>query len=214
MKLVLSAGNNPKLAMIAQNYGIGIGARLPGRYYVERLDFADCHWKNFRYEPWYDAIERARPLTAVLPDILEPSDLDRTLQIASNVAHLVSDALIIVPKCDVFSDLPRTVGNKPVWIGYSVPSRYGASPLPLWMYQGWPIHLLGGSPTQQFELMYYLDVRQADGTAIISAAKHGTYWDRYWRGTPRHSHRIEELVEISLSYMLKYQTQKKSILTN
>jgi hypothetical protein len=81
-----------------------------------------------------------------------------------------------------------------VVLGYSVPTRYGGTPLPLWTFAGWPVHLLGGSPHRQMEYWRYLtpiaEVVSVDGNmANLMATRYCQYWvpgiahhgkDRYW----------------------------------
>jgi GNAT superfamily N-acetyltransferase len=48
-------------------------------------------------------------------------------------------------------------------LGYSVPTSFAGTEVPVWEFSRWPIHLLGGSPSNQLKLARYLDVRSADG---------------------------------------------------
>jgi hypothetical protein len=76
--------------------------------------------------------------------------------------------------------LPTRIGGKEVRLGYSVPTRYGGSPVPLWEHVGRTIHLLGGSPQEQLRLCRYacLDVRSADGNMMAQQARKGRTWTR------------------------------------
>lgn len=73
--------------------------------------------------------------------------------------------------------LPRSIGGKPIRLGYSVPTKFSGTPVPLWEFKGWPVHLLGGSPKTQFRLAYYLDVVSVDGNMhSLMATKYCAYF--------------------------------------
>jgi hypothetical protein len=58
-----------------------------------------------------------------------------------------------------------------------VPTKYGGTDLFLSEFDGWPVHLLGGSPNRQLNLAYYLEVVSADGNAATRAAEFGTVFN-------------------------------------
>lgn len=199
VRVVLTCGNNKTYSRVALESGIGVGVRLPSSVSTP-IAFADCHWRNFKFAQWLNAISRVQPETATVPDILSPEDVAATLAIAEAASPYVQRAIIVVPKCDgVIDNLPDRIGNTELWLGYSVPTRYGACNLPIWAFSDKKVHLLGGSPQQQAQLKGYLRVVQVDGNAIISAARHGTYFDgRRWKQTPKRRYRIEELLKRSI----------------
>ena len=57
---------------------------------------------------------------------------------------------------------PETINGKPVRLGYSVPTAYGGTDVPLSEFGRRPVHLLGGSPEKQLELARMMNVRSAD----------------------------------------------------
>lgn len=209
IRTILSCGNNRIYAQIARRCGCGVGARLPAT--VERpLEFADCDWKRFDVTRWIRAIQSIRPQTAVLPDMEDAPSIRRALDLIEFAATYTAEAVILVPKSIealvAIATLPERVGKAEIWLGFSVPSRYGATTLPVWAFtksflgRTRPIHLLGGTPQQQVELARYLPVRQVDGTAVVSAAKKGSVFDgRQWRQTPRRQFSIEQILEQSLN---------------
>lgn len=102
---------------------------------------------------------------------------------AETVAPYVERVVIIPKVFDGIHRLPREIGGAQVVLGYSVPTRFGATETPVWEFSGWPVHLLGGSPQAQLELAHYLDVRSLDGNAARRAAQHGVWWNagrRQW----------------------------------
>jgi hypothetical protein len=103
---------------------------------------------------------------------------------AEEAAAHVREAVVIVPK--VVGGVPRvpvSVGGRRVILGYSVPTSYGGSPVPLWEHAGRPVHLLGGSPQEQLRLWYAFGgvgcaVVSADGNMAGQQARKGRYWSR------------------------------------
>src|SRR5262249_7225798 len=116
-----------------------------------------------------------RPLLAAVPDVLSEHDTDRALRQAEALAAHAAAVLVIPKAPSVIGRLPRTVGNgTPLVLGYSVPTSYGGTELPLWDFRGWPVHLLGGNSRRQADLCGYLDVVSADGNLPGRLARRGT----------------------------------------
>lgn len=132
-------------------------------------------------------LERHQPYAATVLDWERPDQLAQVLgwaQEAAQYAHQV----IIVPKVDHIDRLPHQVGQAQVVLGYSVPTRYGGTTLPLWAFAGWPVHLLGGNPHTQMDCWRYLapiaDVVSADGNmAQLMACRYCQFWTN---GDARH----------------------------
>ncbi len=131
-----------------------------------------------------DCLAQHRPSLATVLDWEEPEQLAEVLSWADEAARYVTEAVLVIPKVPgLVGEIPRIVGGKPVWLAYSVPTSYGGSPLGLWEYAGWPVHLLGGSPQKQREVWSYLrgicDVRSLDGNmAKKQAVSRCLYWTR------------------------------------
>jgi hypothetical protein len=103
--------------------------------------------------------------------------LPEVLGWAEDAAQYV-EVVMLIPKVQGGIDqLPCTVGGKSVRLGYSVPTKFGGTELPIWEFAGWPVHLLGGSPHKQMELTQYMDVRSADGNlAMKMATRYCEFW--------------------------------------
>jgi len=129
------------------------------------------------------AIARAEhPALAAIPDVMAVPDLPATLAMAEEMASH-TDALLIIPKCRIIHSLPRGIGGKPVVLGYSVPTGYGGTPLPVWEFRDWPVHLLGGTPRKQLDLARFMTVVSADGNMAQMLAHRGLAYDE--RGHPQ-----------------------------
>ncbi len=177
VRLIWCQGGNPASARIAVAAGFWYGFRSDSNHYADELGpvaLLDSHWEEGRVD-WsrhLDVCARLRPALATAPDTLSLDDLDRTLRQAGEIAAYANP--LIVPKCEgMIRRLPREINGRPVTLGYSVPTSYGGSELPLWDYTGWPVHLLGGSPRRQAEVCRYLDVVSADGNVTWLLARRG-----------------------------------------
>jgi len=131
------------------------------------------------------ALAQYRPRLATVLDWVKEEQLPEVLDWAEEAAQYVEYVLIVPKVVGAVSRLPRRIGGKDVVLAYSVPTRYGASAVPLWEFAGWPVHLLGGSPHKQIEVWYHLsniaDVVSVDGNYyLMKAVRYCEYW--IWPG--------------------------------
>ena len=188
------AGGNRRFAQIAIDAGFRYGARLPARGLHHPIWFADQDWKRPDRAAYMAALAAEQPHMATVLDWERDEQLSEVMGWAEEAAGHV-ERVVVVPKVPGGIDrLPRRVDGADVVLGYSVPTRYGGTPLPLWSFAGWPVHLLGGSPHRQMEYWRYLvncaDVVSADGNmSMLIATRYCQFWvpgtmrrarDRYW----------------------------------
>lgn len=178
---------------IAIAVGFKRGARLPGTVYGP-LYFADQDWKKPDREAYMKALAKHKPHMATVLDWEKEEQLDEVLSWAEEAAQYAEKVLIIPKVSWSGGQLPRNIGGKQVVLGFSVPTRYGGTPIPFWEFAGWPVHLLGGSPQRQMEYWRYLtnlaEVISIDGNmANKMATRHCQFWtpgnaryaqNRYW----------------------------------
>lgn len=177
IRLIWCQGGNPHSAKLAIAAGWWYGFRSDSNHYAEELGpvaLIDSHWEDDRVD-WQRHLAvcaEVRPWLATVPDTLSINQLDRTLTQAEQIAqHAIP---LVVPKCEgLIERLPREIGGKPIVLGYSVPTSYGGTDLPLWNFLGRPVHLLGGNPRRQMELCQYLAVVSADGNLAWRLARRG-----------------------------------------
>lgn len=156
------------------------GARMPRKIYYPPY-FVDQDWRKPNRRRYMAALAEHRPHMATVLDLEREEQLPEVLDWAHEAAEHVQ-TVVIIPKCSVIDQLPHTIGSAGVRLGYSVPTRYGACPLPLWEFGDRPVHLLGGGATKQLELRHYLNVQSIDGNVSTLAANKGWAWDgRRWR---------------------------------
>ena len=84
---------------------------------------------------------------------------------------------MIVPKdVSLARRLAKAIPRQYV-LGYSVPTRYGATSLPLEAFDGRPVHLLGGRPDTQRRLADSLNVVSIDCNRFTLDARYGDFFD-------------------------------------
>lgn len=110
-------------------------------------------------------------------DLEHESQFDDVLAWAEEAAQWVQIVMIIPKYCGAIERLPRSIGGASVRIGYSVPTMFGGTSVPVWEFGGWPTHLLGGSPQEQMRLINYFNVVSVDGNY---AHKMATRYCQYW----------------------------------
>lgn len=130
-----------------------------------------------------NALAQHRPAMATVLDWEHPEQLSEVLSWAEEASQHVTESVVLIPKVPgMVPQLPREINGKRVVLAYSVPTSYGASPLMLWEFAGWPVHLLGGSPHRQREVWDYLhgiaDVVSLDGNMTHQQAHKCRTWVR------------------------------------
>jgi len=182
MELIYCAGGNRRFAEIAINAGFLYGSQLPHTVHFP-LHFADQDWKKPNRQRYFEALANYKPQVATVLDWERGEQLDEVLGWAEEAASHV-ESVVIIPKVQGgVALIPRIVGNKPIRLGYSVPTKFGGTPLPYSDFIGWPVHLLGGSPHKQMHLAKYLTVASVDcNYHMMMAERHNEFWaEGKWR---------------------------------
>ena len=192
LEVVYCADGNPRFAQIALDAGMLYGAQLPNSI-AFRPYFADQNWKMPNREQYMAALAEYRPHLATVLDWERLSQLDEVLSWAEEAARYVQ-AVIIIPKVHgEINRLPRQIGGKPVRLGYSVPTKFAGTTVPVHEFEGWPVHLLGGSPEKQMTLYSTLNVRSVDcNYAQKMAADYAQYWAKTGLGRVNYWPKLSE----------------------
>lgn len=180
--LYYCADGNPRFAKIAIDAGFKYGAQLPGKGTVYfPVEFADQNWKKPNRARYMELLAQHKPHMATVLDLEREDQLPEVLSWGEEAAQFV-DVVLIIPKVfSIIGRIPHHIGKADVRLGYSVPTLYGGTELPLWEFEHRPVHLLGGSPKKQLRIADYLNVLSADGNAIQKAAQHGQVWRGNWK---------------------------------
>lgn len=163
---------------IAADEGWLLGARsdntLRGKnkHYIPVMidwNFTEPNWgRHMTY------IKRHRPKYATAPDVYTQADLARTKDHVAEIAEYAEN-VIVVPKVTGIIDEVMTWPK--AMLGYSVPTKYGATDVPIWEFERHPVHLLGGGPKAQLDLARMMNVVSMDCKAHFRAAAFGRYYD-------------------------------------
>lgn len=174
--LIYCAGGNARFAAAARDAGFQLGAQLPATVYHRPLYFADQDWKKPDRERYMQALAEHRPTMATVLDLEREGQIGEVLSWAEEASQYAQRILIIPKFSGAVDYLPRSIGAASVVLAYSVPTAFGGTEVPVWEFEGWPVHLLGGSPHRQMELTHYLNVVSADGNMANKMAHRGRFW--------------------------------------
>jgi hypothetical protein len=163
---------------IASRQGWLPGARYTNLRDVRRFDrvgFLDIDWKNYQFLAHLKAVRATRPAMTVARDLLRTRDLNRVLDEAQELGEYAG-LVVVVPKAPRLAERLDAIPNVFV-LGFSVPTRYGATPLPTSAFRNRPVHLLGGRPDVQRRLGDDLHVVSMDCNRFTLDAAFGDYFD-------------------------------------
>ena len=152
---------------------------LSGRHEVA---FIDNDYFNYEHSKHLAAVKELKPKYATVRDVMteeqcaaagmEYYSLGVILEWAEELAEYAEN-VIVIPKYDCLDKIPDKF-----MLGYSVPTSHGGTPLPVEMFKGRRIHLLGGSWKNQLAHMAALgdDVVSLDTNYVQNIAKQ---WGEY-----------------------------------
>jgi hypothetical protein len=174
----MCAGKNRRFAESAIRNGWFYGSQLPATVYAP-IVFADQDWKKPDRTRYMSALAQYRPHIATVLDLEHEHQLETVLSWAEDAAQYVQRVVIIPKAFGIIDRIPFQIGNADVVLGYSVPTRFSGTEVPIWEFGQRPVHLLGGSPQKQMTLYRYLNVVSADGNmASKMATTRGAFWRR------------------------------------
>lgn len=163
--LIYCAAGNPRFAEIAIRHGLKYGAQLPAKIYHAPY-FVDQNWKKPQYVAYVTALRKHHPALASVLDWEHESRFDEIMMRAEEISQYTDEVMIIPKVPGGVHRIPDTIGSKPVRLGYSVPTAYGATPVQPAEFGNRPVHLLGGSPARQYALRKQMNVVSSDGNYV------------------------------------------------
>lgn len=195
--LIFCGGGSPRFAEIAIAAGYLYGSQLPNSKPYAPIYFADQDWKKPDRQSYMIALARHRPSMCTVLDWERPDQLSDVLSWAEEAAQYVERVIIIPKVINQTHRIPDRIGGISIVLGFSVPTKFGATSVPTWEFEGRMIHLLGGSPQRQmkeWEILRCLgDVITADGNmAHKMAIQYGGYWTSKGIGRKGHWPQIED----------------------
>lgn len=179
VQLIYCADGNKRFAEIAIKHGFTYGAQLPNTVYF-KPEFVDQNWKNPDREKYMAALAKHTPATATVLDLEREDQYAEVISWMWEAARHVGKSLIIIPKVmSIIPRIPDTIAGKQVVLGYSIPTKFGGTCVPVWEFGRRPVHLLGGSPKEQLMHASYLNVASADGNYSTKIA---LQFAKFWNG--------------------------------
>jgi hypothetical protein len=150
-----------------------------------KVVFVDNDFHDYDHEHHAAVVKLTRPKYATVRDIMSEAQckkegmefysFERIMDWAAELEEHTEN-VIVIPKYDCLDKIPERY-----MLGYSVPTRYGGTPLPVSAFNGRRVHLLGGSWKAQLAHMTELgdDVVSLDNNEInIIASRWGQFCDR------------------------------------
>lgn len=179
----------PDLTAYAGDHGYLRGARLDKEARYRRagveVDFLDMHWEEPDFGHLLDAAEWHRPKYAIGGDY--DGENYETVHDRARRLRELADNVIVVPH------EPGEVERVPEWcvVGYSVPSAYAGTDAPVWEYRDRDVHILGGTPHGQLELLDYLGRDTVVSMDCNSHHKAATIGAKAWHPVPPHWRKVD-----------------------
>jgi len=138
------------------------------------VDFVDNNFKEPDRDRLENIVDRVDSEYVVLPDVYDRNDLEDIVEYGERLQEVYEIIPIVVPKDTLdYSMIPSE------WLlGFSVPSGYGETDVPVELFTSHRVHLLGGSPRNQIKYANKLedvgaDLFSVDGNAFAKAAGYG-----------------------------------------
>jgi hypothetical protein len=141
----------------------------------DRLGFLDCDWRKYNFGRHLAAAKATRPQMTVARDIERQTDLSQILHEANELSQY-TDTVVLVPKALTLENDLEELLPPQYRLGYSVPTRHGATPLPPHAFRR-SVHLLGGRPDVQRRLADQMKVLSFDCNRFALDAIYGDYFD-------------------------------------
>jgi hypothetical protein len=157
---------------------------LPGARYTNlrdlrtfnRIGLIDIDWEHYDFARHLAAVQEVRPHLTIARDVVDAGQLGEVLEQAGELSRWVH-RVVVVPKDPRLARRLSDLVPAQFLLGYSVPTRYGATSIPVEAFKRRPVHLLGGRPDVQHRLAQQLEVYSFDGNRITLDAAFGDYFN-------------------------------------
>lgn len=146
------------------------------------ITFIDNDYFNYNHAHHLSVVKEFKPKYCTVRDAMTPEQcakdqiqyypLEQILDWAEELDQYAENVMII-PKYPCLDKIPEKF-----MLGYSIPTSHGGTPLPLSMFQGRRVHLLGGSWKNQLAAIYELhdDVISMDNNHLHKIAQYAQYY--------------------------------------
>jgi len=177
MKYILVRGGNEDAAIIAERAGWLYGVRHDYTAYSP-VHMLDVRWKNYNWADVIEKIKRYQPTMALVPDFESPNQRQEIWDRVGELQALGVPEILVCPKYETaILDAPDSSV-----IAISVPAKtYAGYIPPLEQIAGRKIHLLGGSPRRQADLIRKVNgakgvMSSLDANGFVREASRGKFF--------------------------------------
>src|SRR5688572_1420205 len=176
MKYILVRGGDKTAVTIAHEANWLYGIRHDTKAYAS-IHMLDVHWERYSWGDVCAKINQLQPVMALIPDFEVPSQLGQVLTRIAQLQDLGVQEILVCPKFEeVVPLMPHSV-----IIAVSVPSIYAGYIPPLEQLKNRRIHLLGGNPFKQADLIRKINgaggcVQSLDANGFVQKAGLGQFW--------------------------------------
>lgn len=176
--VIKQIAHSKKVLKIGDEFGWLPGARYTNLRDIKEFDsigFIDIDWKNYNFNKHLEAVKLVNPAFTVARDIEDLDEIDEILKEALELSRF-SGTVLIVPKDIRMTNRFEELIPKEFLLGYSVPTKYGGTEIPVSSFDR-PVHLLGGRPDIQRQLADLMPVFSFDCNRFTLDAKFGYYFN-------------------------------------
>ena len=143
--------------------------------------FIDNDFYNYDHSVHLESVKKWKPKYCTVMDIMTEEQcktagakwfsFNQIIEWAEELSQYAQN-VIVIPKYDCIKDIP-----KKFMLGYSIPTKHGGTPLPVNLFRGRRIHLLGGSWKSQLDYLAELgdDVVSLDNNYINKMSNYGSF---------------------------------------
>lgn len=210
MKYILCRGGNKLVPIIATRADWLFGSRhdyyLPCNALVHMLD---VNWKKYVWAKVIERIKLWNPVMALVPDFEKPEQRNEIWERIEEYDGLGVQEILICPKYEnALLELPN---HPKIVIAISVPAPdYAGYIPPLEQIKGKRIHLLGGNPKRQADMIRKVNgaggiMSSLDANGFVREARRGKFWQHgRWVQLRDRKHDSLDLAVDSAINMKKY----------
>ena len=143
--------------------------------------FIDNDFRNYNHDRHLEVVAHWKPKYATVRDVMTKQQcskaeidyvpVEQIVEWADELAEHAANVIVIPKSRRYLHAIPERFT-----LGYSVPTSYGGTPLPIDAFAGRPIHLLGGSPARQLQYFHARpdDVVSMDNNTILLTCQYGS----------------------------------------
>lgn len=178
IQFVYVRGGDKTAPVIAAAAGIPSGIRHDYKAYAD-VFMLDIKWDDYDWSEYLELVRQYQPIMALAPDYERPDQYETLMQQIADLRPLVPVVLVCPKFNGAIAHIPADCR---VAISVPAPKYAGFLPADFSELSGREIHLLGGKPETQMDLITKFhavgaSVKSADGSYLAMKAARGQYFE-------------------------------------